>query len=88
MALDPKRLAGMAFVWVERTHPHTSQEDWLQQLKLTNFHPVNGVDPVDDVAAVVTVTVSLSLFLFFFGGGFVSSCRGGDFLFLGSVVCR
>ena len=40
MVLDPKRLAGVAFIWVERTHPHTSQEDWLQQLKLTNFHHV------------------------------------------------
>ena len=40
MALDPKTLAGMAFIWVDHTHPHTSQEDWLLQLKLTNLRSV------------------------------------------------
>ena len=40
MSFDPKRAAGIAFIWVDNSHPNVSHGKWVQQLQLTGFRRV------------------------------------------------
>ena len=40
MSFDPKRAAGIAFIWVDNSHPTVSHAKWVQQLQLTGFRRV------------------------------------------------